>query len=219
MTTNPSTDAITDQWIDDHFDLLSPALARDLHPTLARARARCPVAHSDQRRHRPLGVRVHEVRDRLDVGCSRRGSMGPGRHQRRPQMGGRAMHSGTGERLAQALATKDRPGLLDLLDPEIDFRGLTPNRFWEASSAEALVDDIILGAWFEPDDRIDALEDVQLGSVADRDRVAYRLRVVTPDGVFLVEPQAYFGVENDRITWLRIMCSGFRAVAPERPDI
>jgi cytochrome P450 len=42
------TDAITDDWIADHFDLLSPALARELHPTLARARAQCPVAHSDQ---------------------------------------------------------------------------------------------------------------------------------------------------------------------------
>jgi cytochrome P450 len=47
-TTSPTPDAITDEWIEDHFDLLSPALAADLHPTLARARARCPVAHSDQ---------------------------------------------------------------------------------------------------------------------------------------------------------------------------
>lgn len=123
------------------------------------------------------------------------------------------MHEAIGERFAQALARKDAPGLLDLLDTEIDFRGLTPGRFWEASSAGALVDDIILGAWFEVDDHIDALEDVQLGSVVDRDRVSYRLRVTNPDGAFVVEQQAYFGVENDRITWLRIMCSGFRPLA------
>jgi len=44
------TDAgITDEWVGRHFDHLSPELARDFHPTLARARARCPVAHSDQR--------------------------------------------------------------------------------------------------------------------------------------------------------------------------
>jgi hypothetical protein len=130
---------------------------------------------------------------------------------------GVAMDNGFGERLAQALARKDRPGLLGLLDAEIDFRGLTPNRFWEAGSAETLVDDIILGAWFEADDHIEALEDVQLGSVADRDRVSYRLRIVNPDGVFLVEQQAYFGVNDDRINWLRIMCSGFRAIA-DRPE-
>jgi len=34
--------------VEHHFDYLSPALAQDLHPTLARARSRCPVAHSDQ---------------------------------------------------------------------------------------------------------------------------------------------------------------------------
>jgi hypothetical protein len=122
------------------------------------------------------------------------------------------MHDGIGERFAQALAKKDQQGLLDVFDPEIDFRGLTPGRFWEATSATAVVDDIILGAWFEADDHIDSLEDVQLGAVADRDRVSYLLRVSNPDGVHLVEQQAYFGVENGRINWLRILCSGYRPI-------
>jgi hypothetical protein len=122
------------------------------------------------------------------------------------------MHDGIGERFAQALAKKDQEELLDVLDPEVDFRGLTPGRFWEATSATAVVDDIILGAWFEADDHIDSLEDVQLGSVADRDRVSYLLRVSNPDGVHLVEQQAYFGVENGRINWLRILCSGYRPI-------
>jgi hypothetical protein len=122
------------------------------------------------------------------------------------------VHDGIGELFAQALARKDVNGLLGVLDPEIDFRGLTPGRFWEASSAQALVDDIILGAWFEAGDHIDALEHVQLGSVADRHRVSYLLRVSNPDGDFLVEQQAYFGVENGRINWLRILCSGYRAI-------
>jgi cytochrome P450 len=38
---------ITDEWVTQHFDHLSPALARDFHPTLARARSLCPVARSD----------------------------------------------------------------------------------------------------------------------------------------------------------------------------
>ena len=122
------------------------------------------------------------------------------------------MHNGIGERFAEALAKKDSTALLDLLDSEVDFRGLTPSRFWEASSARALVDDILLGAWFEATDHIDSLEDVQLGSVADRSRVSYLLRVSNPDGVYLVEQQAYFGVENGRISWLRILCSGYRAI-------
>jgi hypothetical protein len=80
------------------------------------------------------------------------------------------------------------------------------------------VDDIILGAWFEADDHIDALEHVELGSVADRDRVAYLLRISTPDGTFVVEQQAYFGVENGRIKWLRILCSGYRPIGDERAE-
>jgi hypothetical protein len=45
--TNRSAGPITDEWITQHFDPLSPALAREFHPTLARARSMCPVAHSD----------------------------------------------------------------------------------------------------------------------------------------------------------------------------
>jgi hypothetical protein len=117
-----------------------------------------------------------------------------------------------GERFAQALATKDAPALLGLLEPDVDFRALTPNRFWEANSASEVVDEIILGTWFDPDDHIQSLEDMQTGSVADRDRVSYQLRVQNGDRVFLVEQQAYFAVEHDRINWLRILCSGYRAI-------
>jgi hypothetical protein len=40
-----------------------------------------------------------------------------------------------------------------------------------------------------------------------------------PDGVFLVEQQAYFEVDDDdRINWLRIMCSGFRAISGEAAE-
>jgi hypothetical protein len=122
------------------------------------------------------------------------------------------MHDGIGERFAKAIAAKDKDQLIALLDPEVDFRAMTPNRFWEATSARTLVDDVILGAWFEPTDHIDSLDDVEVGSVADRDRVAYQLRITNPDGTFLVEQQAYLGVEEGRIGWLRIMCSGFRPV-------
>jgi cytochrome P450 len=47
METNGSAGPITDEWITHHFDHLSPELAKELHPTLARARSRCPVARSD----------------------------------------------------------------------------------------------------------------------------------------------------------------------------
>lgn len=47
MQTNPSPSSVDDEWIERHFDHLSPELARDLHATLARTRSKCPVAHSD----------------------------------------------------------------------------------------------------------------------------------------------------------------------------
>jgi hypothetical protein len=120
------------------------------------------------------------------------------------------MNGAIGEQFAKALAAKDGPAMLDLLDPKVDFKGLTPRKFWETTSAEELVDDIILGAWFDPTEHIETLEDVESGTVADRERVAWRLRVRTPDGLFLVEQQAYFGVEDDRINFLRVLCSGYR---------
>lgn len=117
-----------------------------------------------------------------------------------------------GERFARAIAAKDAPALLRLLDPQIDFRAMTPGRMWEADSPAQLVDEVILGKWFEPSDRIDAIEAIENGEVADRESVRYRFRVTNNDGSFLVEQQAYLGVADDRIAFLRVMCSGYRPI-------
>ena len=124
------------------------------------------------------------------------------------------METPVGERFARAVAAKDREALLDLLDPEIDFRAMTPGRFWEETSAVAVVNDVIFGRWFESTDRIEAIEGIEQGTVVDRDRVGYRFRVTNADGTYTVEQQAYLGVHDDRISWLRIMCSGYRPVEP-----
>lgn len=42
------SEVLTDEWIVEHFDVHSPALAHHLHETLGRARALCPVAHTDR---------------------------------------------------------------------------------------------------------------------------------------------------------------------------
>src|SRR3974390_834512 len=47
---SPSTAlTLSDEWLTEHFDYLSPDLANQLHPAFSRLRQRCPVAHSDQR--------------------------------------------------------------------------------------------------------------------------------------------------------------------------
>ena len=78
------------------------------------------------------------------------------------------------------------------MSPGLDFKALTPGGFWEADSVETIVDEVLLGSWFDPSVEIEELESVETSKVADRNRVAYRLRVSNPDGLFLVEQQAYY---------------------------
>jgi hypothetical protein len=117
-----------------------------------------------------------------------------------------------GAAFASALAAKDFGRLEELLHPEIDFRGMTPKRFWEASDPEAVVSGV-LRQWFEDHDEIQSLEQVDTDVIADRERVGYRFRVRNPDGHFLVEQQAYLTERDGRIGWMRVMCTGFRPVA------
>jgi hypothetical protein len=114
-----------------------------------------------------------------------------------------------GPEFARALAAKDVERLLELMHAEIDFRGMTPNRFWEATDPEAVIA-VLLDNWFEEKDEIEALERVESDTVADRQRVGYVFSVTNPDGRFLVEQQAYLSARDGRIGWMRVVCSGFR---------
>jgi hypothetical protein len=117
-----------------------------------------------------------------------------------------------GRRFAHALADKDVDQLTALLAPDVDFRGLTPKKFWEAEDNRALIE-ILLGTWFAPDEDIDAiLELTENDSVEDTAHVSYRFAVTTPDGRHTAEQQAYYRAEGDQIAYLRILCSGFRPV-------
>ena len=115
-----------------------------------------------------------------------------------------------GRRLADAIAGRDRTALADVLGPEIDFKALTPGRFWEAATADD-VEDIVFGAWFEEADRIVGVVGVDEDAVADTSRVGYRFELECTDGPKVVEQQAYYRALDDRIVHLRIVCSGFRA--------
>jgi hypothetical protein len=114
-----------------------------------------------------------------------------------------------GARFATALAAKDFDSVRALLDPKIDFRGLTPSRFWEAGDPDSVVSEI-LQQWFEPSDDIESLEALETDAFADRERVGYRFAIHNPDGDFTVEQQAYLEPRDGRIAWMRVVCSGFR---------
>jgi hypothetical protein len=118
-----------------------------------------------------------------------------------------------GVQFARALADKDFAGVNDLLDPNIDFRGMTPSRSWEASDSQTLVTEV-LTKWFEQSDLIESVDSVENDSFADRERVGYRFRVRNPDGLFLVEQQAYLSAREGRISWMRVLCSGYRPISP-----
>jgi hypothetical protein len=77
--------------------------------------------------------------------------------------------------------------------------------------------EITLGKWFGPGDDIVELCSVTAGRVAEREHVAYRVRVRRSGSDYVVEQQAYYDVDGPQITWMRILCSGYQPVRAEAP--
>jgi len=121
-----------------------------------------------------------------------------------------------GERFAQALAQQDTDALCAVLADTVDFQALTPRRHWQASTGRQAAEEIILGMWFDAGTQILDLCSVVTGRVADCEHVAYRMRVREDGDDYLVEQQAYYRTEGPRISWMRILCSGFRPIAAEQ---
>jgi hypothetical protein len=115
-----------------------------------------------------------------------------------------------GARYVDALAARDHEALSGVLHPEIDFRGLTPNQAWHVSDADAVLE-IVLGRWFAPTNRIEAIELVEHDAFADREQLRFRFSGHNADGAFVVEQQAYLAERDGRIGWMRVVCSGFRS--------
>jgi hypothetical protein len=115
-----------------------------------------------------------------------------------------------GERFARALAAKDSGALYALLGDPVDFQALTPGRHWQAGTGRQAVEEIILARWFGAGDDIIELCSVTPGWVLDREHIAYRLRVRREGRDYLVEQQAYYRTEGSRITWMRVLCSGYQ---------
>ena len=120
------------------------------------------------------------------------------------------MHATLGEQLAHALAAKDAERMRALFASPCDFQALTPGRHWQASTPRQAVDAIILGVWFGPNDEIRELRSVSTGQVADREHVTYRVGVRRDGTDYVVEQQAYYSSDGARITWIRMLCSGYR---------
>ena len=114
-----------------------------------------------------------------------------------------------GPRFVAALAARDRELMSGVLHPEVDFRGMTPSRVWEAADAAGVLE-IVLGSWFGASDALDELVLVERDTVADREQLRFRFAGHNADGPFVVEQQAYLSERDGRIGWMRVVCSGFR---------
>jgi ketosteroid isomerase-like protein len=117
---------------------------------------------------------------------------------------------GPAERFVSAIAARDEAGLRAVFADDIDFRGLTPRKFWEATTPDE-VREIVLGNWFEETDKIQAVTSLERGDdVGDIHQVGYRFEVACPDGPYVVEQQAYYRAENDKLSYMRVVCSGYQ---------
>jgi hypothetical protein len=113
-----------------------------------------------------------------------------------------------GTRFVTALAHRDFPRLAGVLTADVHMRALIPPGLVEASGAEAVA--AKFSSWFGD---AKELELVRSGSdaVADRLHVFYRLRVKKPGDVsMIVEQHLLCTFDEDRVTALDLVCSGFR---------
>ncbi len=116
-----------------------------------------------------------------------------------------------GAQLAHAIAAKNERGLRALFSTPVTFRGVTPRRFWDAEDPVG-VSDIVLGTWFGPDKTITEVISLHTDTVGDMEKVSYRLAVDLESGPSVIEQVAYYSEQNDQITEIRLVCSGFRPV-------
>ena len=113
---------------------------------------------------------------------------------------------GTG--LITALAQRDFARFANTLTPDVRMRALIPPGPVEVSGAEAAA--AKFASWFAD---AEELELMHSGSdkVGDRLHVFYRLRVKKPgDPRKIIEQHLLCALDEDRITALDLVCSGFR---------
>lgn len=113
-----------------------------------------------------------------------------------------------GPAFAHALARGDFAQVMEVLCPDIEFRALTPRRGWEAQTAAETLG--ILRTWFDESKIVEDVLTVSTDIVGDRHSVTYRFAGEYPEGRFVIEQHAYYTERDDRIGWMRVVCSGFR---------
>ena len=117
-----------------------------------------------------------------------------------------------GARFAAAIEARDRTALRGLFATPVEFRAVTPAQVLgrrdavrrRGHRARHLVRREQAGHRTS-----DLVEDDTVGGVS---KISYRMSVATESGPAVVEQVAYYRVEDGRITYVRLVCSGFRPV-------
>jgi hypothetical protein len=117
--------------------------------------------------------------------------------------------SGLGGPFAHAVARQDAAALAALFSDPVDFHALTPGATWRADTPHEVVD-VMLGHWFGPHCERIMIRGLRHGLVGGRERVSYRLGIRRGGISYVLEQQAYFDADGRQISWMRLLCSGFR---------
>ena len=108
-----------------------------------------------------------------------------------------------------AVVARDFARARRLLHPEVDFRGMTPSRIWEAEGPADVEN--ALRMWLDNPardvERVDALE---TGEIQDTVRTGWVVQGTGADGPFVFEQQVDARERDGRVEWLRVMCTGPR---------
>jgi ketosteroid isomerase-like protein len=114
--------------------------------------------------------------------------------------------------LVKAVVARDFLGAQALMDPEVNFRAMTPKRTWEADDPPGVGE--VLRAWFEhPEREVERVEPTEPGSVEDTARVGWRVYGTEAGKPFVYEQQAFLREDGGKVVWMRVMCSGPRPAA------
>jgi SnoaL-like domain len=113
-----------------------------------------------------------------------------------------------GSRLVAALAERDFLRLAETLTPDVRMRALIPPGPIELSGADTAA--AKFSSWFADAEEFELIRS-DSNTVADRLHVFYRLRVKKPgDHNKIVEQHLLCAFDNDRISALDLVCTGFR---------
>jgi len=118
------------------------------------------------------------------------------------------VESGLANALTDAIVARDVSRAVALLHPEINFRAMTPNKIWEASSPAEV--EAVFRTWLEdPDEELESIEATQPVALLSTVRTGWLVHISDSRGPHLFEQQAYVRERDGQIAWMRVICSGW----------